>query len=360
MLSYFAHGEVRSMRYLGEFLLLISVISTTVSAQEAQSLGAIGVGDANGIRIVQVIPGGPAETAGLKIGDVVTHIDLKPVKKITEQTELMTGKGPGSLLFLTFVRQGQRGTMTIKLPRVADASSSAPVPQAQQSAAMPAQRPTQLPSPFTFKNNYLGMTLEEFRANPYNIAAIYIDSGERKGFLKKPVSRQVNTPLCTDHYGWQGLTPKPTTGEIICMVGTQGFEGAPDAGIASRPGVNGQALTVGGHEAEHVWYRFYGEKLYKIEIGQFFSGYFADVASAVRAKFGEPAEIMMEHFQNGYGAQFQAGVYVWHSGTQMVTLREGSDAVTGQSTATGGPEILFVDTAVVQQFQGIESVRPDF
>ena len=94
-------------------LVLGAVAVQSVLAEEPQSLGAVGVADDAGIRIVQIISGGPAETAGLTVGDVLTTMDGKAVKKIAEKSALMTSKQAGSKLVVTYLRKGQRTTATL-------------------------------------------------------------------------------------------------------------------------------------------------------------------------------------------------------------------------------------------------------
>jgi S1-C subfamily serine protease len=85
-------------------LTLRCIFLASAFAEEPQSLGVIGVADQEGIRVTEIIPGGPAETAGLTIGDILTTIDEKPVKKISEKSELMASKKAGSQLVVTYVR----------------------------------------------------------------------------------------------------------------------------------------------------------------------------------------------------------------------------------------------------------------
>jgi hypothetical protein len=71
--------------------LCVLIASVPARAQE-RSLGAIGVGDEDCIRITEIIPGSPAEAAGLVVGDILTTIDGEPTRRITGKFELTTSK----------------------------------------------------------------------------------------------------------------------------------------------------------------------------------------------------------------------------------------------------------------------------
>ncbi|TMA05427.1 MAG: DegQ family serine endoprotease, partial [Deltaproteobacteria bacterium] len=74
-----------------------------VTPEMAQSLG---LERAEGVVITSVEPGGPADEAGLRRGDVILEIDRKPVRNLSEYRKAMgdTKKGKG-VLFL--VRRGE-------------------------------------------------------------------------------------------------------------------------------------------------------------------------------------------------------------------------------------------------------------
>jgi len=72
------------------FFLGVLIASVPARAQE-RSLRAIGVGDEDCIGITEIIPGTPAETEGLAVGDILMIIDGESTKRIAGQFELTTG-----------------------------------------------------------------------------------------------------------------------------------------------------------------------------------------------------------------------------------------------------------------------------
>jgi C-terminal processing protease CtpA/Prc len=78
------------------------------------------------IRITEVIPGSPAEIAGLAVGDILTIIDGEPTKRITGQFELTSSKKLGSGLIVHYLREGEQGTATLIVRNWTQMTTSAP------------------------------------------------------------------------------------------------------------------------------------------------------------------------------------------------------------------------------------------
>jgi putative serine protease PepD len=88
-------GEVR-YAYLG-----VSVESAT--------------GEPTGAQVTSVRDGTPAASAGLQDGDVVVAIDGNTIETADELRSAVAAKQPGDELSLTFVRDGDRKTVTVEL-----------------------------------------------------------------------------------------------------------------------------------------------------------------------------------------------------------------------------------------------------
>ena len=71
------------------------------------------VPDTGGALVEDVTPGGPAEKAGLKNGDVIRKLNGQPIGDAGQLTATMTNLSPGSVATLDILRDGQ--PMTIKV-----------------------------------------------------------------------------------------------------------------------------------------------------------------------------------------------------------------------------------------------------
>ncbi len=74
-----------------------------------------GLKNDKGALVNQVTPGGPADKAGLKMGDVVTAIDGKPVNNADDLTLAVISRSPGSTVNLDIVRNGKPMQLSITL-----------------------------------------------------------------------------------------------------------------------------------------------------------------------------------------------------------------------------------------------------
>ena len=56
--------------------------------------------------VVEVVPGSPAEEAGLMVGDVIVSIDSEPMYDIVELSAAVKLRRPGEAVELTVARDG--------------------------------------------------------------------------------------------------------------------------------------------------------------------------------------------------------------------------------------------------------------
>jgi S1-C subfamily serine protease len=68
-----------------------------------------------GAQITQIVAGSPAAKAGLKVGDVVTSFDGKPVTSADELTAVVSGAKPGETVTVTVKRDGATKHLSVKL-----------------------------------------------------------------------------------------------------------------------------------------------------------------------------------------------------------------------------------------------------
>ena len=66
----------------------------------------------NGVLVQQIQPGGPAEKAGLKVGDIITTVDGRSIKDGDDLVNEITTRRPGSTIRLGYMRDGKPGDTT--------------------------------------------------------------------------------------------------------------------------------------------------------------------------------------------------------------------------------------------------------
>ena len=65
------------------------------------------LGRQSGVEVVQVVPGSPAERAGLRAEDLIVALGGRPVEDVDDLQRLMTGELIGSAVGATVLRQGE-------------------------------------------------------------------------------------------------------------------------------------------------------------------------------------------------------------------------------------------------------------
>ena len=99
------NGYVTGRPYLG-----ITYLAVT-DAQTAQQLGV----NAYGVYIVDVTKGGPADQAGLKVGDRIVSVDGSEIAAKDDLGTLMQTHAAGDTLAITVARDGQMQTVNVTL-----------------------------------------------------------------------------------------------------------------------------------------------------------------------------------------------------------------------------------------------------
>ncbi len=90
----------------------VDLIATRIVGGESLELGYLGIeggaGDGDlGVRVTKVLPGSPAEEAGLLAGDVIISIDSEPMYDIYELSAAIKLRRPGEPVELTVTRRGE-------------------------------------------------------------------------------------------------------------------------------------------------------------------------------------------------------------------------------------------------------------
>ena len=72
-------------------------------------------GDIKGLKLTGVRAGSPADSAGIKAGDVVVELDGKPVTDLQTYSDALYAHQPGDVIDVVVVRDGQRVALKVKL-----------------------------------------------------------------------------------------------------------------------------------------------------------------------------------------------------------------------------------------------------
>jgi hypothetical protein len=105
---------------------LTFVRSATASSQSSLRassqayLGTIpdmGAGEVRGMRLSGVRPGSPADSGGLKEGDVITELGGKAVTDLNTYSDALYGRQPGDTVLIVYLRGGERRETKVILGR---------------------------------------------------------------------------------------------------------------------------------------------------------------------------------------------------------------------------------------------------
>jgi serine protease Do len=108
---------------------VVSVYNQIIGPEHKVTRGSIGVefaaqpvpaiarvyGVQSGVTISNVVPGSPADSAGLKVGDTITAVDGKEVKNGDELVADIAARKPNSKAKLSFVRNGKKEEATVTI-----------------------------------------------------------------------------------------------------------------------------------------------------------------------------------------------------------------------------------------------------
>ena len=108
---------------------VVSVYNDLISPSHKVTRGSIGIefreglsgavnrvyGFKNGVLVNSVKPGGPAEKAGLKSGDIITTIDGRAIKDGDDLVAEIAGRRPGSTIRLGYLRDGKLSDTTVTI-----------------------------------------------------------------------------------------------------------------------------------------------------------------------------------------------------------------------------------------------------
>jgi serine protease Do len=108
---------------------VVDIYNDLISPSHKVTRGSIGIqfrqglsgavqrvyGFKNGVLVQQIQPGGPAEKAGLKPGDIITQVDGRNVKDGDDLVNEIASRRPGSTIRLGFIRDGKPADTTVTI-----------------------------------------------------------------------------------------------------------------------------------------------------------------------------------------------------------------------------------------------------
>ena len=97
---------------------MIGIKGSDVNAyvdSEKEKGNEVDLGTMEGVYIGKVVEDGAAEDAGLKKGDVITHIDGQKVTKFGELTNIIAQKRPGDKITINYLRDKKKQSATLTL-----------------------------------------------------------------------------------------------------------------------------------------------------------------------------------------------------------------------------------------------------
>ena len=108
---------------------VVAVYNDLISPSHKVTRGSIGIsfkvglsgavnrvyGFKNGVIIQEITPGGPAEKAGLKSGDIISAIDGRQIKDGDDLVNEIASRRPGSSVRLGYIRDGKQADATVTI-----------------------------------------------------------------------------------------------------------------------------------------------------------------------------------------------------------------------------------------------------
>ncbi|NNL75202.1 MAG: DegQ family serine endoprotease [Desulfobacterales bacterium] len=108
-----AKGVVAQLKTYGE--VTRGWLGVTIQDLKGDLAGYYGVKDATGVLVADVVPGDPADRAGIQSKDIITEVNGKKVTSSRDLTTLAANLGVGETAKVTVLREGRQKTLTVKI-----------------------------------------------------------------------------------------------------------------------------------------------------------------------------------------------------------------------------------------------------
>jgi membrane protease YdiL (CAAX protease family) len=97
---------------------MVLLFGILAAEADAPRLGVLGEARQGGCLVTEVVPGGAAETAGIRVGDVITTVDGEPVADIPSIARLVRAHRVGDTVLVEFLREGTAHRADVVLARL--------------------------------------------------------------------------------------------------------------------------------------------------------------------------------------------------------------------------------------------------
>ena len=105
-----------------------------VSKEVAESLG---LGKARGVEVSLVEQGGPADKAGIKVGDIILRYNGQPIERSADLPRLVGASQIGSRAVVTVWRKGRQQDIAVNIAELEEDRPGKPVPKTPRAEAAP-------------------------------------------------------------------------------------------------------------------------------------------------------------------------------------------------------------------------------
>jgi len=96
-------------------------VEETNEISKSSYLGVLFSNHSSGVRIVNIYPGSPADKAGFHNGDIITHVDNRPVGGEYSLRRIIRVAKPGSSLMIRYITtQGEYTEKKVKVEALPD------------------------------------------------------------------------------------------------------------------------------------------------------------------------------------------------------------------------------------------------
>ncbi|RDY66518.1 DegQ family serine endoprotease [Lysobacter soli] len=115
-------------------------LGVQVQALTSESAKALGLPDSSGALIADVLPGSPAEKAGIERGDVIRAVDGRSINDSADLPPIIGNMAPGTKAKVTLVRDGRTLDKTVtvnELDELAGTGRASPRPAADEGSSKP-------------------------------------------------------------------------------------------------------------------------------------------------------------------------------------------------------------------------------